>query len=245
MKKTLLILALLASGCATRRLDNLAYEVGVTMPSDDIRFSYEVKQEFSTQYFGMVNCVFENFTNEWVTVDSIEITSDSVNSANIAVTGGEDLDTWFESMDKAKQIESANKQMLWGTIAAAAAVGAEVSKDERVKRAAAVAAITGGTIMTLERFNMFRNELRLLTDYFPDHHLMRTPFRIPPGLGVDKWIVINTQISDKYLVTRTLKLKIYYSGKNSREYSLILINGGTYPGGWQSNAAKPRRKPAR
>lgn len=238
---------LLFDGCAKRQLDNTAKEVGVPteIQSGDLRFTYEVKDEFSTEYFGMVGFVLENNTNTWMTVDSIEVTSDSVQRSNIAIIGGEDVNTWFASMNKAKQIESINKQKLWGTISFVSALGGALSKDEQVKRAAKVTAVTGGVLMTLERYNMVKNQIDLL-DYFPDDHLMRTPFRIPPGLGVDKWMVINSQVNDKNLVTRSVKLKMYFNDGTAREYTLDLINVTrllSYSDKWQQRLIRSKFVP--
>lgn len=246
MKQFILILALLISGCAKRQLENTAKEVGVAteIQGEDLRFTYEVKDEFSTEYFGMVGFVLENNTHQWMTVDSIAVTSDSVQRANIAIIGGDDVNTWFESMNKAKQIESINRQRLWGTITFVSALGGVLSKDEQLQRAAKFTAVTGGGLLTLERYNMIRNQIDLW-EYFPEDHLMRTPYRIPPGLGVDKWMVINSQMIDKELPTTYLRLTVYLNGGIVKEYSLQLIKLSMYSGKWQKALLQRKFKPAK
>lgn len=246
MKHTFLILALFIGGCAKRQLENTAREISAPteMQSDDLRFTYEVKDEFSTEYFGMVGFVLENNTNKWMTVDSVELITDSIQQANIAIIGGEDVNTWFQSMNKQKQIESINKQRLWGTISFISALGGALSKDEQVKRAAKVTAVTGGVLMTLERYNMVKNQIDLL-DYFPEDHLMRTPFRIPPGLGVDKWMVINSQVTDKNIPTMGIRLKIYSNGGKENDFYLQLIKPSSFTGNWQKKLLRTKYLPER
>ncbi len=253
MKKySFFLIAILLSGCAQRQLENKAVEIGSDINTDDIRFSYEVKNAYSTEYFGMVGFVLENNTHQWMTVDSIELIVDPVQQMNIAIIGGNDIDIWFSSMSKEKQIESMNRQMLWGTISMIAGVGASLSKDEQVKRAAAFTAISGGTLMTVERVNMMKNQIGLL-EYFPEDHLLRTPYRIPPGLGIDKWMVINSQTMLKDVFITTMRLKIYYNGKSEKLYNLEFIKdptlspypANTYSGNWQKKLITKKFKPVK
>ncbi len=236
-----LFTAVVFSGCVKRQLEKSAIEVKPEKTEKDIRFTYEVKNEYSTEYFGMAGFVLENVTNKWMTVDSIEITSDEEQKSNMSILGGSDINTWFISMSAAKRIESANKQMLWGTISFAAAIGGATSKNENVQQAAGLTSVSAGALLTLEQFNSFKNQLKLY-EYFPEDHLLRTPFRIPPGLGVDKWMVINSQVSSNDKLVTNLKLKLYFNGSESKEYFIELINDKQkdyyYSGKWQKNLIK-------
>lgn len=235
-----IVFVLFLSGCASRQLANKAVDISSPVSTDEIRFSYEVKNEFSTEYFGMFGFVIENTTHQWLTVDSIEISGDRGEEENMVITGGGDLSVWFSSMNKEKQIESINRQRLWGTITFITSLGAAVSKDNDTRMTAALAAAGSTTMLTIERFNAVRGMLDL-RDYFPEDHILRTPFRVPPGLGVDKWMVINSQVVSKDVLATRVKIKIYFNGGPSKEYSVECFPktpksnyvGMAYSGNWQ------------
>lgn len=79
-----------------------------------------------------------------------------------------------------------------------------------------------GEMMTLERFNLLRNEMNL-QNYFPEGHLLRTPFRVPPGLTVNKWMVINTQGKTKDQLIHGLNMRVIFDDKDERDYGLRFI----------------------
>jgi hypothetical protein len=253
MKYFMLSLVLLISGCASRHLANKAVDISSDTVTDDIRFTYEVKDEFSTEYFGMLGFVIENNTNQWMTVDSVEIEGSDLDKDNIALIGGNDINVWFSSMNKAKQIESVNRQRLWGTISFIATLGTITAKDNDVKAVSALTAVGSSTLLTLERFNNFRRYIDLAS-YFPEDHLLRTPFRIPPGLGVDKWMVVNSQVNDKNKIASGMTVKVYMNGGKGKEYAVEFIRnitksnyaGTVYGGNWQRQTVKktfaPKKK---
>lgn len=249
---TMLLFMFLLSGCASRQLANKATVLATNdttglAAAGEMRFTYEVKEEFSTEYFGMVGFVLENNTNEWMTIDSITIISDSLQQSNINITGGGDIGTWFTSMNKVKQIEATNRQRLWGTISLIATVGAVSLKDKTASNIAAATALGSGAVLTLERYNAIRNQIDLM-NYFPEDHLMRTPFRIPPGLGVDKWMVVNTQVRRVDVITPSLSVTVHFNGGKSRSYQLDFLKqfssnpnpyaAKTYTGIWQRNSIR-------
>jgi hypothetical protein len=247
MKYLLFCCTLFFTGCVSRQLANKAVDVTPDSLSSDIRFTYEMKPEFSTEYFGMVGFVLENTTNQWITIDSVEIDGEPQDRTNVIITGGNDINTWFTSMNKAKQIESINRQRLWGTISFISTLGVIASKNENVQTVAAMGALTGHTALTVERFSEFRRMIDLY-DYFPEDHFMRTPFRIPPGLGVDKWMVVNSQVTDKERITSEMTVKVYINGGPAKQYTLEFIKninkgdyaGKIYQGVWQKKTVMNR-----
>lgn len=240
MKFIIFVFVVLLSGCTSRQLAIRAVDISFPVSSHGIRFSYEVKNEFSTEYFGMFGFVIENTSHQWMTVDSIEISGVRGEEENMVITGGSDLSVWFSSMNKEKQIESLNRQRLWGTISSITSLGAVVSKDNNTRLTAALAAAGSTTMLTIERYNAVRGMLDL-SDYFPEDHILRTPFRIPPGLGVDKWMVINSQVVSKDILATRATIRIYYNGGSSKEYVIECFPkipnnnyvGTSYSGVWQ------------
>jgi hypothetical protein len=243
MKSILLVLFLLVAGCASTQYSTRAVETDNFASDTNVRVSYEVKQEYSTEYFGMVNVAFYNPTHAWIQVDSILLEADSKDDPdNIIITGGEDLQTWFQSMNNEKLVESYNRQAVWGTISLGAAMGGALSNNQEMKAGARAVGEFSRQMMTLERFNTMRDEINL-SDYFPEDHLLRTPFRIPPGLTVHKWMVINSQVKSADELVHGLKMKAYYRENTERNYDLVFIAGlSEYTGAWQGSLVSAKRR---
>ncbi len=239
MKSYFLLSFLLFAGCASTQYSTRAVETDTTVSGNAVRLTYEMKQEYSTEYFGMVNVALYNPTSSWIQVDSIML--DAVSSDdpdNMIITGGDDLATWFQSMNNEKLVESYNRQAVWGTISLGAAVGGALSQNEGVKGAAKSVSEFGHEMMTLEKFNMMRDQINL-SNYFPEDHLLRTPFRIPPGLTVQKWMVINSQVKSRDQVVHGLKMKLYFDGNDEKNYDLVFIGGlAGYSGTWQDELVR-------
>ncbi|HVN48032.1 MAG TPA: hypothetical protein VMU30_04340 [Bacteroidota bacterium] len=242
MKKFFLLSAVLFAGCATSQLENIGVETNNSDVVNSIVLSYDVKQEYSTKYFGMINFALENKTNNWLQVDSIELlplVDSSITPVlnndpdNIDITGGENLDIWFKAMSLEKQVESTNRQMVWGSISLGAHIGGMLSNDNNVKNTAAALGTISHEMMTMEKYNLMR-EQNNLSNYYPEDHLFRTPFRIPPGLTVNKWIVINSQIKSPDEPFAGMRMKMYFQDKIEKEYELRFIpDVTTYSGTWQ------------
>jgi hypothetical protein len=253
MKYILFTATIFLCGCVSRQLANKAVDVTSDSTSADIRFTYEVKDEFSTEYFGMLGFVIENNTHQWITIDSVEVDAESGEKENMSITGGSDINTWFTSMNKAKQIESINKQRLWGTISFISTLGAVAAKNQETKQVAALGAIGSLTMLNIEQFNAIRRMIDLAS-YYPEDHLLRTPFRVPPGLGVDKWMVVNTQIAMNEKMVTQMKLKVYLNGGPPKEYVIEFLKnitkgtyaGTVYSGNWQKKVVRkifsPKKK---
>jgi hypothetical protein len=239
MKNFILLSLVLMTGCASTQLSNFAVERDTSSTNNNLRLTYEIKQEYSTEYFGMVGFAIQNPTNAWIQVDSILLeVAPNDDPENIIVTGGEDLTTWFQSMNNEKLVESYNRRAVWGTISLGATLGGALSKDENVKKGAGLVSEFSGEMMTLERFNLLRNEMNL-QNYFPEDHLLRTPFRIPPGLTVNKWMVINSQVKTEDQLVHGLKMRVYFQDNDERNYDLQFVGSlSGYTGSWQGNLVR-------
>ncbi len=263
MKYFLAVLALVFAGCASTQLSNVAsrtdqgnsnseQQTEVTRANDIITLSYEIKQEYSTKFFGMVDFAIKNRTSHWLEVDSISIsaitdsssnTSADSDQGNIIITGGQDLDVWFKSMSEEKNVESINRQLFWGSLSLGAEIGSELSRQRQAKESARALSNMSGEMMMLERNNMINNQINI-DNYFPEDHLLNVPFRIPPGLTADKWMVINSQVKASNEVVTGLKMKLFFQNGKTREYDIQLIkNLYSYTGVWQYYLIRSKYQP--
>jgi|GEM_PF-5497278 len=263
MKYLIFFSTLVFAGCASTQLSNVAsrtneggnnseQQTEISQANDIITLSYEIKQEYSTKYFGMVDFAIKNKTNNWLEVDSIALSvlpdssvTPPVNNDedNIIITGGNDLDVWFNSMSEEKNVESINRQLFWGTLSLGAEIGSELSNKRSTKEGFRALSNMSGEALTLERYNMIKNQVNL-ENYFPQNHLLNVPFRIPPGLTVDKWMVINSQVKSNDEVVTGLKMKLYFLGGEVREYKIKFIkNVYKYSGEWQHFVVTKKYQP--
>jgi len=204
----LVIIVLVFTSCVSTNNNSIEGEVWSIVNGQEkidykISLNTNLNDYLSSEYFGLIDFTFENKSNNWITIKDLKISSGFPEAdSNLKLIIGEDLNIWFESTLKQKEIEERNK-----TNVRLAMVGLgllmQVAHDDYVK-AGGWALMTGAVVSQgISNYNMnngFNTGVQL-----PEKHLLNSDIKIPPGLSVSRWILLNTDnVSTKIFIRNLL-----------------------------------------
>lgn len=204
----------------------------------------KMNKNLSSKYFGMIDFVFKNNTDEWIRIEKIIANfGDSKINKNIKFVSGRQLKYYFDAiepilLEKQRKMQK-NKQMTAAVFAGlAGGMAASNNGYGNFSGLATGLALGAATSLSISQFNSSK---KLATkDIFPEGHLLRSDFVIPPGLETKKWLLINSTnhqetgyISKIYVIYKTKK------GKKEK-IELTFRSGGGFAT-WQSDVkGKPK-----
>lgn len=195
--------------------------------------SASLNEYFSSEYFGLIDFVFENKTGEWLNLHdiSISLNNDKLDST-VKVTMGNELDVWLESTIDKKRIDEENKAMLRAGLGVLAYSMMDASKNNTVKTTGAVL-LTG--LMTSMVISGVKNREKFSTTVdLPAKHLFAGNILIPPGLFVKRWIVLNTNNSTTKVFITKMNLNMKDDSNNSYDINVEFRRMEDGPQVWQS-----------
>ena len=205
MKRRLLLLliltaAMMFTGCETVDKSNYAESVTKVAGEDEgktktgLVISGDEADSISTEYFGTVEFVFRNTTDEWIRVKNLKISFGDENiDKNVLVPVGQDLYEWQKAFTKQLAIDYRNKSRFLATAAfISGAVTAATSDSKEANRAAAVFG-TAVAAMAINDINSAAKMENMAATAYPEDHLLGGNFAVPPGLFANKFIVLNSR----------------------------------------------------
>ena len=183
---TLMLTFSLITSCAQMHKSYVALSTGGHDTTKlGLRISGEYDNEFSDTYFGLIHVVFENKSDEWITIKDIEV--DFGKDANKHVsflspeTGKNLLQKYIKSKKKVLLIKAKNRaawnSALAGVAAglAAASAASNNSNNKSQARANAVAQglVTAAIVHEISKPQMIKDPI--MKEY-PEGHLLRKKF---------------------------------------------------------------------
>ncbi len=257
--KRLLLLSLMAvtlifTGCET--VDKSNYAESVTKVGDEdggktktgLVISGDEADNISTEYFGTLEFVFRNTTDEWVRIKNLKISFGEENiDKNVLVPAGQDLYEWQKAFSKQMAIDYRNSSRFLATAAfISGALTASTSDSKEANRSAAVFG-TAVVAMAINDINSAAKMGNMAVTTYPEDHLLGGNFAVPPGLFVNKFIVLNSRKNSE--IGYLSKIIIEYETENGIKDKVILqfrkdpYQTGDYSGTgskWQSTVLKER-----
>lgn len=190
-----LVLILLIISCSSVTNNFIPSAIYKVKGSEDIyienlQISTRINNYLSSEYFGVIDFVFENKSNEWMVLKDLRISSmvEEIDS-NMKLTMGEDLNIWYESTLRQKMIEDRSDANIRSAFAALG-LAMLVSSDDNVKAGGMSVMSAAVASQHISNINMRYNLSTQIK--FPEKHLLSGEIRIPPGLSVTRWVVLNT-----------------------------------------------------
>ena len=193
--------------------------------------SGEYDNSFSDTYFGLVHLVFENKSDEWVTIKDIEVSFGK--EANKYVnflspkTGKNLLRIYMESKKKVLLMEQKNRAAWGAALAGLAAAGAAVaaannSSNKKDSTYKANQALASGLVAAAVVADASRVPIKkAVMEEYPEGHLLKKgDFIIPPGLFEERWIIINTRNHDEIGYLHSMNIS-YRTKKGVKETATL------------------------
>ena len=193
--------------------------------------SGEYDNSFSDTYFGLVHLVFENKSDEWVTIKDIEVSFGK--EANKYVnflspkTGKNLLKIYMESKKKVLLMEQKNRAAWGAALAGLAAAGAAVAAANnssnkknstyKANQALAQGLVTAAIVAEASR----RPIKKAVMEEYPEGHLLKKgDFIIPPGLFEERWIIVNTRNHEELGYLHSMDIS-YRTKKGTKETATL------------------------
>lgn len=150
--------------------------------------SGEINIQKSSPYFAYIDFVFENTTQDWMSIEkvSIKFENDVINK-NISFVSGLPLEVYMEAVKENLIIQNENQQA-WNQVFAGVAMGLS-SYEGRGQQTIAL-----GNMLSLSAMQFNQEREKIQEDkIFPPGHLFYHEFLIPPGMFRKKWVVLNSK----------------------------------------------------
>jgi len=233
------IAALVLAGCASVEKQNSATTAEHGGSGKKLEISYEINRSLTSEYFGMVEFTFSNKTDHWLEIRNIELKIPDDDLRNtVVLTTGRDFENWRYAARKRLAIENHNQQAFFGSLALVASV-ATISGNRQTSAMGAGALVATGTSYAISELAKSRNQAQG-NALFPRGHLLHNPERIPPGMFVDKWLLLDTSNVTAKKILTTMDMLVSYADDTSDTYTVQIYQWDTkaWHYGWQKNKLK-------
>jgi hypothetical protein len=235
---SLLICMYLLHGCAGMHKEVMATNASEGAASP-LRISAEVNNRLSSEYFGMLEFTIENTTDQWIEIDRFIVDAGKAQNRHILFTLGKDFETWSRAILARNKIEDFNTAMAFGSIIAGAAVVSSNTSSDSLSDASRI--VGGMTVASLgiEGISTLRDSAEGM-GIIPEGHLLQEHIRVPPGLFVNAWLLMNTAHHEHNLPITEIYLEAYYHDGGTETFKIPLFRDtddlGKYA--WQSISQK-------
>lgn len=216
----------------------------------DLLLSAEERDDTSSKQFGVVDVTLENRTDDFITIDVVDLHFEEAAESGTTIPLGAELAAWIEGSSNELALNAVNRGWARALLAGAGAVtviaGAAANKPAVVDAggAAIATAETMANIEQLEQINPAVEQAGL----FPHRHLLAGPITIAPGQFVRRWLVVFTKDPDQTpFVERffiSANVAVGQSPPGMRRYALPFRELLKSTSHWQRRAAKRARRKA-
>lgn len=226
-------------GCAGIHKDIEAQDMTSDGQKGLLKVSAEVNNALSSEYFGMVEFTIENRTDQWMNIERFEVDAGQAQNRRMVFTLGRDFDIWSSAIVARNRVESFNRASAYNAILVSAALVSETDEPPSVSDGANIVGGTVLTSMSVEQIGQVRDRAEA-TPIFPENNILNEHIRIPPGLFVTAWLLINTNHHENNPPITELFLKAKYEDGRSDTFKIPLFSRyedlGKYK--WQSISQK-------
>jgi len=201
-----------------------------------IVISAEINNKLSSEYFGMVEFTIENTSDKWIEIEKFDVGVDDENVKDTMLfTLGKDFQIWSSAIIKRNKVEDYNQSLAYGAIILGSSLVASRSNSDSTANAAAGVAGIATLSLGVESINDARAKIESGVA-FPEGNLLSKNLRIPPGLFINAWLLINTTDHDINPPIMSLNLVANYKSGYKETFRIPLYRSysdlGRYK--WQS-----------
>jgi hypothetical protein len=176
--------------------------------SKEVVVSATLNSDLSSEYFGYFDVTLENKSDKWLTISKVRVTfQDSFQNENIRFVTGPQFGLWQSAMKKIIAIDQQNKETALATVAALGYGLAALSGNKTLQAVGTTATVGAVGAYGISQYNRRIDSLEN-TKMFPENHLLGDSIRIPPGLFVDRWLLVNSRSHDQMAYVTTLNIEM-------------------------------------
>lgn len=188
MRISLLVTLFIMVSCASHHSDPVASnQSSETKPTvkKQLKISIDEDDDIGMGNYRLYTFTFKNESNSWKRIKNakFEYANEKLNSdAKIII--GDDLATWLKSVEREKEINQFNKNLLLGSLAVFTTTAGIISNNDTLTTVGlgTYAGWVGSTIYDSKKAVQIQKHV-------PKGHIL-SPFSVPPGLESQQWLAI-------------------------------------------------------
>ncbi len=163
----------------------------------DLVISGWVNNDRCTNFFGYVDLVFENRSEEWIDLQNMQLYfPDEAANGRVSIVVEPQLSLWNESDNIRRNEERKNAQIAAALVSGMVMVSAEQQGHKTYSDLGKLGLGVSAYSLSKGGYKLSAEEKKLL-DGLPDTHALKGPYLLPPGLFRTKWVLFNTKQHDK------------------------------------------------
>jgi len=240
MRIALLVLFMyLLQGCAQVHKDIEARQTAPDHLESPLKISAEVNNRLSSEYFGMIEFTIENRSDKWIEIKQFDVNAGKAQNRQILFTVGKDFELWSKATLARNKTEDFNTALAYSAILLSAAVTSHNAASKSVSDTAKVVGGVTATSMGIEAVNRLRADAEGAA-IIPEGNILQQHIRVPPGLFVNAWLLINTTDHENNPPITALFLQAKYEDGHAENFEIPLYRKDTDLGRykWQSISQK-------
>lgn len=179
--------------------------ISVKTENKDFSVSMLIDSAYSNNQIKMIRYSIKNKSKNWAIFEKIDMNA----SNNVEVLVGDKMNSWFEACGLKERVSEYNINVALGTVMlAGAAVAASGGAKGNSGQVGTGIALMGGSITAsgIKSFIASKKEAEM-QKAFPANHIFQ-PFMVPPGMVVQRWILIENPQAEKFSIVLKQKDKI-------------------------------------
>lgn len=211
----------------------------LSVSAKEIEIGAKFLNSYCSKNFGMISFRFENNTDKWVTIKNSKVVfNDGKHDRDIRLVTGKALLSWHDSMSSKIEENRFFRSLIFGALGGIGSSMIAGGNEDPI-----VESITIGSlgIIALSKIDAVKTEIEA-RNLVPNNHIYYGDVLIPPNLFSDKWILVNTDSSDKVPFITHVTLSAETSNGDKINYSEILRSKSQTQCKWQEHLAKPSRR---
>lgn len=164
-------------------------------------------------HFAMFIFDFINISNKWLSFENMEVKFGGKKQNNeVNIVTGNKLVAWLEASGFQTRPAPKKKNMLYDILERVDNAGI-LSSAEKIGLLPKSSAIPASSIAEISK--------KYGSDIFPDGHLLKEGFLVPPDYSISKWMLVNTENNNNHSYIRNVMLVYNVQGEKSRRILAI------------------------
>jgi hypothetical protein len=179
--------------------------------------------ELSSTYFGFIKFSFVNKSSQWLRIERVglEFGHEELD-ANVYVPAGIDLRDWARAAESRLARQRANEAVVASSLAMLGAAAMLSGSRSGVVGGGALA-IGSATYLGVRELSKNVTDANR-PELFPSEHVLGGAFSVPPGMSVQKWVLLYTAEPMRLPFISTLLVSIAEPGGAEQQFKLQFRN---------------------
>jgi hypothetical protein len=197
-------------------------------PASGVVISGAVDSDLSTNYFGALDFVIENKSDQWMVLKDVKVSFlTPEQNKNIGIIAGSYFNAWSQGTTNLQEYNR-KKAAIFGAILGSALMVKGGTQTERG---------TGAIVSSLSIAELAsaKNYKEVVASLPPDH-LLSSDILIPPGLFIKRWLVLNSTKHKETGFVTTIVIDFTDGNGKPNRYFLPIRTGAAISNGLGNNS---------